>query len=252
MAPALIGWPGVAITNVDVTLPVAGKDLDLHCNKLTFRTGIASLIPPRPSVSLTMKGLRKGGDLYVKYKDHPDHTGLVVEAEGVLLDQLSIPGLSESLSGKLDLDADLSLEMSDFAKSTGDIDLTIAQLKIPGQNIEGLVLPPLNMGNAKAKLIAKNGVVEINSVQFGDQTSDLKGSLTGDMKLGAELRRSFLNLTLRVQFSEKYKQDPKSQMLLSILESFRSASRGDYGMRWSATLDAMGTNIMSAIPQKVE
>ena len=69
----------------------------------------------------------------------------------------------------MNLDSTVKLEKVDLAKSTGDANLAVDKLKIPPLNIQGFVLPALDIGNVRAKLVIRNGVVEIPTFQLGDQ-----------------------------------------------------------------------------------
>lgn len=250
--PTVFGWPGLGIRNVNVTLPVGNSEMDLASEKLIFRVGLGGLIPPVPAVIMSMKGLKKGGDLYMKFSQTRTRTSGTVQADDVELKQLAFSGLSEPIPGKLNLDTDFTVDTSDLSKSVGTAKLDVFKLKVPPQNLQGFLLPPLNVGEIKGRLTMKNGIAEIGSFQFGSKDSDIKGSISGDMRLGQTLMASFLNLTLKIQLSDSYRQNPQAATFVSLLESYKtSATGGEYAMKWSATLQDMTTNIVAAIPQKV-
>jgi len=250
--PALFGWPGIGMKNVDVTLPVGTRTLDLSCKKLVFKVGLAGLFPPSPSISLYLKNLKQGGDLFIKVGQGKTRIDSDVEANDIVLDQLALSGLTETLTGSLNLTAELALQTVDLAKSTGEIDIGIEKLKIPAQNFQGFfVLPAMNLASLKSKINIRNGIAEISSFNFGDKGSDLQGSLSGEVRLGKEVMQSLLNVTLRLELSESYRTHPQAESLLSLLNSFQT-SPGRYAMKWSSSFQDMSANFVNAIPQKVE
>ena len=103
---SLWGWPGIGMTNVDVSLPVGREELDISCKSLVARVGLGSLFPPAPSISLSMSSLQKGGDLYVKVIKMKTSVSAVIDAEAVELSQLNIPGVNGPIVGKLDAEGD--------------------------------------------------------------------------------------------------------------------------------------------------
>jgi type II secretion system protein N len=248
--PSFFGWPGLGVKGVNVTLPIGSGDLDVTSDKLIFRVGLSGFFPPVPSISLSLKGLKKGGNLFVKFSQTSSVMKGALEASDVVLDQLVFSMLPEPIQGKLNTDADFYIDRKEPTHSSGQVDLGIDKLRLPGQNIQGIILPALNMGTLKAKLNLKNGVAEISSFNFGSNDSDIRGAATGEIRLGQELSASFLNLSLTVSLSEAFRKNPQSATLVSFLESFKTAEN-EYGMKWSATFQQMSTNIISAIPQKV-
>ncbi len=241
--PSLLGWPGVGITNVDVILPVANQELELYCKKLIFRVGIGGLFPPIPSISLTLRSLKKGGDLFLRYRNKKTITDVLVDASNINLDQLMSGWLSQPLNGTISGVATLSIDQANFSQSMGDIDLHAEKLKLPTQNLQGFILPELNIGSLWAKMIMKNGVVEFSNLQIGDRSSDLSGSVNGEIRLGSEPTSSQLNITLRFQLSERYRKLAEVQSLISFLEGSFKSSRGGYAMRWSSRLADMRMNV---------
>ena len=250
ISPAFFGWPGLGFQNVDVSIPIGSNELEVSAKKMVVRVGLGGIFPPAKLVSLNMKGLKKGGDLFLKFCDSGAATKAAIEADELQLDQIAFSGLSEPIKGKLNLDSNLYLDKAELSRSSGDADLSVDKLNIPAQNLQGFVLPSLAIGDVKSKIRIKNGMADIQSFQFGSPGADLSGSLTGDVRLGKDLMTSILNLTLRLQLSENYRKNPQAATLVSLLESFRN-KKGEYAMKWSASLGDMTTNLMSAIPQKL-
>jgi type II secretion system protein N len=252
MGPTFLGWPGLVLTNVNVSLPLGNGDVDLRAERVVVRVGLGSIFPPAPSLSLSMSRLKGGGDLYVRLVPGRSRVRAVVEAEKVDLKQARIPGLPEPIPGILDMDADVTIDRTDATKSNGEAALSVAGLRVPALNLQGIVLPVLKMGDIKAKIAIRNGSAEITQFQIGNKDSDISGTAVGDLKLAPNLMMSFLNLTLRLQLTEKYRKDPQSATVVSFFDTFRGAEPGVYGMKWNATLQDMTTNMMAAIPQKAQ
>lgn len=248
--PTFFGWPGVAIRNATVTIPMGASDIELTAEKVVARVGIGGLFPPTPLVSMSISGLKGGGDLYLSFSQSKSSTSVRAESDALELGQIAIPGMSGRISGKVDLDGKFVIDQQDLSRSTGEATLDCKNIKIPPQNLQGIVFPPLPLGPTKAKIAIKNGTAELATFQFGEPTADFRGSATGDLRLGANLMASFLNLTIRIQLTDKFKANPQSATIVSFLESFKTATPGDHAMKWSATLQDMTTNVMAAIPQK--
>ncbi len=249
--PSIFGWPGIGVRNVNATLPISGGELELASEKAVIRVGVGGLFPPVPLISLYMKGLKKGGDLYVKVVQGKNQVSGYLEATRVELKQLEFPGLSEPISGSLSADTDFALDLSDLSHSSGYLNIDIGKLKIPAQNLQGIVLPPMNLGDLKGKIQIKNGIADITSFSFGAKDSDIRGIITGELKLANTFMNSFLNLTIKLQVTDSYRQNPQSATLLSFLTSFAQKTPGDFGLKWSAKIADLTTNLMNAIPQPI-
>lgn len=248
---SIFGWPGLKLRNVSVSVPMAyGNDLEIASEKTVVRAGIGGLFPPYPVVSLSLDKLKKGGDLWVKVGQTSSFVKGALDAEKVSLEQFPIPGMSDTLTGKVQADGDFYYNKNELSKSTGDININITEFRIPPQNLQGIVLPALMIGNIKGKLQVRNGSLEISNFQLGTPTSDIRGTMTGELRLGKDLMSSYLALTLKLQLSDKYRQDPNSATLVSFLQSFQTNTPGDYALKWGATLQEMSTNIVAALPQK--
>ena len=249
MAPNLLGWPGVSLSNSTVTIPTGSGDIALSSKGLVTRARLAGFLPPIPAVSLSLSGLKGGGDVFARVARSGDVVKVLAEAEHTNLAQILIPGFPEPIPGKLNMDTNLSVDGKDLSKSTGTLDLDIEKIMIPALNLQGIILPVLNLGDVKVKLAVKNGAVEIVNFKIGSKTSDLSGSLTGEMRLGQTIYNSAVNLTLKLSLSPAYKANPQGATLVSLLESYKN-SNGEYGLKWNATIQDMMTG-MGALPQKV-
>src|SRR6185437_7851134 len=195
----ILGWPGLKLTNVNITIPMAfGNDLELASQKTVVRGGIGGLFPPYPIITLSMNKLKKGGDLWLKLGQSSQFVRGAVDAQDVSLEQFPVPGMSDAITGLVQADGDFVFNKVDLPKSSGEFNLKVTKFRVPPQNIQGIVLPVLAIGDIKSKLQIRNGSVEITNCQLGTPTSDIRGTMSGDLRLGKDLMSSYLNLVLKL------------------------------------------------------
>jgi len=252
LSPTFFGFPGIKLRNVSATIPLLDQDLDLHCEKVTLRVGLSGFFPPIPSASFSLDTLQKGGDLYLKTYQSNDKVHALVELDKVNLENFPIAALGEPIQGKVDADGVVDYFPNDLTLLQGNFEIKTENFKFPALNIQGFVLPAFPLGVIAGKIQAKNGVLEISNLQIGSPQSDFKGTISGDLKLNRTLMGSFLNLTVRLQLSDKFKQDPKSETIVSMLKTFQSTTNpSEYAFKWSATLYDISNNLYAMIPQKL-
>ena len=251
LALNLLGWPGVSLRNATVSLPTAGGEIVLNSKTLVTRARLAGFLPPIPAVSLALDDLKGGGDVFARLAQSGDTIRVRAEASKADLAQIAIPGFPEPIPGVVNMDGDLIINQADLSKSSGSLDLDITKLSIPALNLQGIILPVLNFGDVKTRISIKNGVAEILNFKIGSKGSDISGTVTGEMKLGQTIQASALNLTLKLSLSAAYVANPQGATLVSLLESYKN-SKGEYGLRWNATIQDMMVNVAAALPQKVE
>jgi type II secretion system protein N len=254
MGLSFFGWPGVVLYKATAAIPVNYQfDLDLAAEEVVARAGIGGLFPPAQLFSLSAYKLQKGGNLYIRASQSKSQVTGSLNADAVNLIQFFKVGMPEPIQGLLTATGSFNYSVQDFAKSTGDFDLIIQKLKVPGMNLQGIVLPEISWNEVKAKLTAKNGTLDIVQCQFGTPQSDLRGTLTGSIRLGQDIYSSYVNLVLRLQLTEKYKNDPQSATLVSFLKTFESTQKpGEYALKWAATPNEMSNNLMLALPTQAE
>jgi type II secretion system protein N len=230
------GWPGVGMKNVDITIPMGGSDLDISAKKLTVRVGLSGLFPPRPSYSLYLSELKKGGSLYAKFSQSSSVTKAYFDFDKVNLDQLKLGNGHQNLVGTINGEGELYLDHADSTKSSGYIDLKGEKLKSPALNTPGLSLPAINLGPLVLKAQIKNGTAEMQSFTIGNKESDMVANFTGDLRFEKELMNSRLNLNAKFTFSEKFKADAESQTLLTFFGILDPNKTGNYDLRLNPSL----------------
>jgi len=254
--PSFFGWPGIGIKKVSVTMPMGSTSFDLGCEKLLFRVGLAGIFPPVPSVSMSLKRLKEGGDLYVNLGDGNPVKTADWEATDVSLGQL----LEESsrIEGLLNSEGSLEYHTTDFSQSSGFANLNIEKLKTMSKLIEmsssySFLIPSLTLGSVKGKVAIKNGIAEISQLQFGESDSDVQGTISGNIRLGKTIEQSQLQIVVKMQIANRILQDPQSATFVSFLDSYRTSTPGDYAMKWVASISdftAAGLSLR-ALPQKI-
>ncbi len=254
LSPTFFGWPGVKLHKASAAIPLGtGSEVEVAAEQITARVGIGGVFPPAPLISVYAYKLAKGGNLYIRGSQSRSYVSGSLSAENVELGQFTSQQLSDPIEGVLRATGNFGYDMGDLAKSTGAFDLFISKLHIPGMNLQGIVLPAIRWDEVKAALAIKNGSLEIAQCVFGTPQSEMRGSLNGYLRLGKDVPSSYLNLVLRIQLTEKFKKDPQSATLVSFLNSFESSTKpGEYGLKWGATIRDMGSNIMLALPTKME
>lgn len=233
--PSFFGWPGIGMKNVSITAPVGDSELNLECQKLTARAGVAGLFPPAPALSLFLKGLKQGGNLYVRYSPNKQGLRATIEANQLNLAQLSSSTTNPIATGLMTLDGDISVNHANVSLTTGEASLQFQDLVLGAQNLRGIVLAEMTLGQVKAEISAKNAVATISSFQIGDSKSDLQGTLTGEIKLDSSWDNSMLNFALKVKLSPSYTANPDSATITSFLNTFKIAE-GEYSIRLNATV----------------
>ena len=256
MTLSLFGWPGIRLTNVTAIVPMRTGDMEVSADSAVVRVGIGRLFPPAPMVSVALGGLKKGGDLYAKVVPGRTRLGVKATLDDVALLQFPLPTLNAAMSGKLNGTIDVDADLANPSKTTGRVELNGNGVTVPSldlKNVIGVELPPLKLGDLALRLRAQNGIVELQTAQFGGKEADLSGSAQGDLRLADELLQMFLTLTLRMELAEKYKSDPRSATLVSFLETFQGSTPNKYGLGWKASFGEMQTDIFNkALPKKVE
>lgn len=257
MSLTFFGWPGLVLYNVNVTLPVGTGEIELASEKLVFKVGLSGLFPPSPSVSLNLKKLKKGGDLYINLAQSGNATNVKIDAEEVNLEQIAVPGLGENIPGLVNINGKMSIQKNDFSKSTGSLDIQGKDLKIPHQVVGSAAqgfsfdIPAMQVDKFAFVVNIKNGSLEFTNVNMGTPTSDLRGSITGDLKLGQRFEQSILNLTLKLQLANKILQDPQAKTFTSFLEGYTLKTPGEYGMKWFASIQELSGLSYKILPEKL-
>jgi len=185
----------------------------------------------------------------MKVKKSGEEVSIVFESDNLSIAQLKPSHLPDMVSGKLEADADFDLNISDLSKTNGEATVEMSEFVIAAQNLQGFIIPSLNMGKVDAEIEIENGVVQISRFRFGGEKADIEGTLEGQIKLAKDMKNTRIQLTIRCDLTEQYRKKPQSETLISFFESFRTP-KGGYALGWDATIREMKTNFLKLIPQR--
>lgn len=131
-----------------------------------------------------------------------DEQRIAAELEGLDLGQVPMAGdgWTIALSGRANLDTDLTLNSEEVKESKGHLDLSFDQLGLVSGDMMGLKLEPMAFSKAKLGMEVADGVAKVTEGTF---TADqLELVVSGDITLAKELRRSRLRLALVLTLGE--------------------------------------------------
>jgi type II secretion system protein N len=172
---------------------------------------------------------------------------------GVLDSVLSVPVLGE-LTGNFDL----RLE-KEVMKSAGTVELTLKGLVIGDGKAKqklgsmgGLTIDPIEVGDVRIALEVKDGSGAIKELKSNGKDLKLEGK--GDIRLSDPVARSRLNLLIRAQFTDAYKQkSPRTQTMFSFIDSSPEAASaktqdGAFQLRLSGLLSSIRAQPLGSAP----
>jgi len=217
------GLTGLTFENLRLVLPSEGEDspaLDVIVDELTVSTSLFSLVSDTKSYSFDaeLAGGEVDGDLVLG----PDTMEVDAELDDINLEAL--PALRKFTKVPLagTLNGDIAIDMpSEVAESTGSIEITIedlnigdgkSKLEIPGWG--GLTLDRADAGNLELVATIEDGSAKIERAT--SHGKDLELDVLGKVRLLRPLKRSELNVMLRVKIQEAYKE--RSAKVATMLE----------------------------------
>jgi type II secretion system protein N len=235
------GLTGLTFESLRLALPPEGDapPLDVIVDELTVSTSLFSLISDTKSYSFDaeLAGGEADGDLTV------GEDLMEVDAELEDIDLQSIPALRKftkvPLEGTLAGEVELSMP-SEVAESNGNVDLTIEALHVGDGNSAvdipgwgGLTLDRADVGNLELSAKIEEGVANIERAK--SHGKDLKLDALGRVRLLRPLKRSELNVIVRVKIEDAYKErSPKVATMLELGSSgLKSATTADGAIQYS-------------------
>ena len=206
------GLTGLTFENLRVVLPAeeGSPPLDVIFDELTVSTSLFSLFSDTKSFSFDAE--LAGGEAEGDVSLGADSMEVEADIEDLALG--AIPALRKftkvPITGTLNAEIDLSMP-SEVAESTGNVELTIealnlgdgkTQLDIPGWG--GLTLDRADAGNLELVATIDEGIMEIERAESHGR--DLKLDAVGRVRLLRPMKRSELNLMVRVKIENAYKE----------------------------------------------
>ena len=217
------GLTGLTFENLRLVLPAEGEGsppVDVIFDELTVSTTLFSLISDTKSYSFDaeLAGGEVEGDIVL------GENTMEIEAE---LDDINLGALPIlrrftmlPLSGTLNGDIVLAMP-SEIAESTGNVEITIeglsvgdgeSKLEIPGWG--GLTLDKADAGNLELVATIEEGSAKIERAT--SHGKDVELDVLGRVRLLRPLKRSELNIMLRVKIQDAYKE--RSAKVATMLE----------------------------------
>ena len=206
------GLTGLTFESLRVVLPAeeGSPPLDVIFDELTVSTSLFSLFSDTKSFSFDAE--LAGGEAEGDVSLGADSMEVEADIEDLALG--AIPALRKftkvPITGTLNAEIDLSMP-SEVAESTGNVELTIealnlgdgkTQLDIPGWG--GLTLDRADAGNLELVATIDEGIAEIERAE--SHGKDLKLDAVGRVRLLRPMKRSELNLMVRVKIENAYKE----------------------------------------------
>jgi len=234
------GLTGLTFEGLRVVLPAeeGSPPLDMIFDELTVSASLFSLMSDTKSFSFDAEiaGGEAEGDVSVG-TDNMD-----VEAEIESINLAAVPALRKftkvPTTGTLNGEIELSMP-SEVAESTGNVEITIdslnvgdgqTQLDIPGWG--GLTLDRADAGDLELLATITEGTLTIDRAKSHGQ--DLKLDAVGKVRLLRPIKRSELNLMVRVKIEDAYKE--RSAKVATMLElassSLESAMTSDGAIQY--------------------
>jgi type II secretion system protein N len=217
------GLTGLTFENLRLVFPSNDEDslpVDVIFDELTVSTSLFSLMSDTKSYSFDaeLAGGEAEGDLTI------GEDNLEVDAELEDINLEAIPALRKftrvALAGTLNGEIALSMP-SEVGESTGKVEITIealnvgngeAKIDIPGWG--GLTLDRADAGNLELLATIEEGTAKIERAKAHGK--DLELDVLGEVRLLRPLKRSELNVMLRVKIQDAYKE--RSAKIATMLE----------------------------------
>jgi type II secretion system protein N len=236
------GLTGLSFENTRLVLPAeadGSPPLDVIFEELTVSTSLFSLMSNTKSYSFDaeLAGGEASGDLSI------GNDTMAFEAELEDIELQAIPALRKFTKVPLEGTANGEIELdmpSEVGESTGNMELTIdglhvgdgkTMMEIPGWG--GLTLDRADVGNLELRATVEEGIATIEEAKAHGE--DLKLDVAGKVRLLRPLKRSELDVMLRLKVEEAYKQ--RSAKVATMLElgsaGLKSAMSSDGAIQYT-------------------
>ena len=237
------GLSGLSFENLRLVLPAedGSPPLDVIFDELTVSTSLFSLMSDTKSYSFDaeLAGGEAAGDVVLGEET------MEVDIEIDDIDLAAIPALRKytkvPMTGMLAGDIELNMP-SEVNESTGNVELTIeglnlgdgkTQIDVPGWG--GLTLDRADAGNLELLVDIQEGWASIERAKAHGE--DLKLDALGKIRLGRPLKRSDMNVMIRVKIEDVYKEkSPKVATMFELASAgLKSALTSDGEIQYLIT-----------------
>ena len=243
------GLSGLTFENLRVLIPAEGEGsapAEVIFDELTVSASLLSLMSDTKSYSFDAEfaGGEAEGDISF------GETEMEVEAELEDIDLAALSILRKFTKVPLTgiLNGEIALAMpAEVAESTGNVEITIeglnigdgeSKLDIPGWG--GLTLDKADVGNLELVATIEEGLAKIERAT--SHGKDLELDVLGKVRLQRPLKRSELNVILRVKIQDAYKERSAkvATMLELASEGLKAAQTADGAIQYSVVGSVAG------------
>jgi type II secretion system protein N len=197
-----------------------------HFDKIQIVPKIMSLFLGNKGINLTL--LESQGSLKTEFSANSKNFDIIYQAKHFDLQKTGLLALflGIQVKGFLEGKGRLSGSLQDMSSFKGSCHLKIQQASLESQIFLGLSLPAILLSEIKLGLLFEKETLLLQEVQVGNATdSDVRGTVSGNIKLGKTWNTSSLQTTVKVNFSEKFM---KSFFFLSALLANGKQEDGSY------------------------
>jgi type II secretion system protein N len=219
--------PGAAPVPPPPPTPEQGKapsDGALKIEEAHARIGLLSLL--FGGKSLTFDAALEQGEIEGSYEEDGEQKHLDATLSKIDIGKLGLLESVISLPAKGTFEGDFDLTLGkDPTKSNGTVKITfrnmvvgdgVAKLKVGSMG--GLTIDPVNLGDVVMNLDVKDGVGQVKELRTTGSDVKLEGS--GDVRFADPLSRSRLDILMRIQFTDAYKnKSGRTKAMFSLLDS---------------------------------
>lgn len=248
---SLLFGPRFSMSKVTLTLPPPHGTLKFE--ELIVRPSLLALLTGKTAASATLK-LEKKGRVDVDFSLKKENYALELETSEIDLAQFQpvlaflTPspnagmGMGQTtlpkISGRLELDADITGNLRNLKELKGDLKLKVAPLTTDEAKVMSFDIPKLSVQSAEIQMQFRDSKALIQKFAIGKAlpADSLLVDITGDVKLGTFYGQSEPNLKVKFNWSDSI---PKTYtgFLDAMLTAFKQAD-GSYQMAITGTLDA--------------
>ena len=248
---SLLFGPRFSMSKVTLTLPPPHGTLKFE--ELIVRPSLLALLTGKTSASATLK-FEKKGRVDADFSLRKESYALELETRDIDLAQFQPvlafltpstgggAGMGQTtlpkISGKLELDADVTGNLRNLKELKGDFRLKIAPLTTDEAKVMSFDIPKLSMQLAEIQMEFRDSKALIKKFTIGKAlpADSLLVDISGDVKLGTFYGQSEPNLKVKFNWSDSI---PKTYtgFLDAMLMTFKQPD-GTYQMGISGTLDA--------------
>jgi len=257
---SLFPAPGMKVEQVFVE--AAGLP-GVAAREITFTPSVGGLIAQKPYGSVSAKGLFKG-NLQVQVKSGSrsengvERQKVEIHAQKLSLQELrEVARLPVVMRGQLDLDTQALIDLSFMEQPDMDINLNIRQFELPPSNVMTpmgpLTLPDLKLSSVELKGRLAGGRLIIENGRIGNESDELRGTITGNLDLtllnnGGGLSPVLGGYTFNVDLKAKRNFQDRANLFLTFIDAYKTpTSEGaEYKFKVSAASTLVPPSIGAA------